>query len=107
VTRELLHECIAETADLVVGFAFRIKVGAALGTTHVDSGQGVLEDLLEPEELEDREIDGRVETKSSLVGAECRVELNAIATLDMGLSMIVLPDDAELNDTLWDLKRMH
>jgi len=104
VTGELLHESIAETADLVVGFALGIKVATTLGTSHVNSSQGVLEDLLESEELEDRKVDGRMETESSLVRAKGRVELDTITALDMWLSMIILPDNAELDDSLWDLK---
>jgi hypothetical protein len=104
VTRELLHESIAETTDLIVGSAFGIKVATTLGTSHVDSSQGVLENLLESEELEDRKVDGRMETESPLVRAEGRVELDTITALDMWLSMVVLPDNAELDDSLWDLK---
>jgi hypothetical protein len=104
VTGELLHKGIAETADLIVGFALRIEVATTLGTSHVNSSQGVLEDLLESEELEDRKVDGRMEAESSLVRTEGGVELDTITALDMWLSMVVFPDDAELDDSLWDLK---
>lgn len=43
-----------------------------------------------------------METQTTLVWTESRVELNAITTVDLGLELIVLPNDAELNDTLWD-----
>jgi hypothetical protein len=104
VTGELLHESIAETADLVVGSPLRIKVATTLGTSHVNSSEGVLKDLLESEELEDRKVNGRMEAESSLVRAKGRVELDTITTLDMWLSVIIFPDNAELDDTLWDLK---
>jgi hypothetical protein len=44
-----------------------------------------------------------VETEPSFVRAEGGVELHAVTALDMRLSMIVLPDDTELDDALWDL----
>jgi hypothetical protein len=52
VAGELLHESIAESANLIVGFALGIKVATTLGASHVNPRESVLEDLLEPEELE-------------------------------------------------------
>lgn len=103
MARELLHEGVAEATDLVVGATLWIKVATALGTAHIDAGESILEDLLETEELEDREVDRRVETETTLIGAESRVELDTIATVHMRLSLVVLPDDTELDDALWDL----
>ena len=43
-----------------------------------------------------------METETALVGTECRVELHAVALLDLALALVVLPDDAELDDALGD-----
>ncbi len=43
-----------------------------------------------------------MESQAALVGAERRVELNAVAAVDLEVAGIVLPDDAELDDTLGD-----
>jgi hypothetical protein len=45
-------------------------------------------------------VDARVETQTTLVRAESRVELHTVSTVDAKLAGIVLPDDTELNDTL-------
>jgi hypothetical protein len=66
------------------------------------SSQGILEDLLETQELEDGQVDGRVETKTSLVGAESGVELDTVSTVDLHVAVVVLPDNTELDHTLGD-----
>ena len=66
------------------------------------ASQGILEDLLETQKLEDGQVDGRVETKSSLVGTESGVKLDTESTVDLHLALVVLPGDAELDDTLGD-----
>ena len=53
---ELVHERLAETHHLSVALATGSKVGTALGTTHRKRGEGILEGLLEAEELHDTEI---------------------------------------------------
>lgn len=102
VLGELSHEGNAETADLVVGLVLGVEVGTTLTTTHVQAGEGILEDLLEAKELEDGEVDGGVETETTLVGAQGRVELHTVATVDLDLVVVVLPDNTELDDTLRD-----
>ena len=66
------------------------------------AGQSILEDLLEAQELEDRQVDGGVEAETALVRTEGRVELNAVALVDLALALVVLPDNAELDDALRD-----
>lgn len=66
------------------------------------SSEGILEDLLESQELEDGQVDRGVEAEASLVGTKGRVELDAVALLDLALALVVLPDDAELDDALGD-----
>jgi hypothetical protein len=96
------HEGNAEAADLAVGLALGVEVGATLATAHVEAGQGVLEDLLEAQELEDAEVDGGVQSQAALVGAEGRVELDSEGIVDLDLAGIVLPHNAELDDALGD-----
>jgi hypothetical protein len=43
-----------------------------------------------------------VEAETALVGAESRVELHSVALLDLALALVVLPDNAELDDALGD-----
>ena len=100
VLAELPHERNAELADLVVRLALGVEVGTTLATAHVKTGQSILEDLLETQELEDGKVDGRVQTKTTLVGTESRVELHAVTLVDLALALVVLPDNAELDDTL-------
>ena len=61
------------------------------------SSQSILEDLLKTEELEDGEIDSRMESQSAFVWAESRVELHAITAVDLDAALVVLPHDAELD----------
>lgn len=120
VLAQLGHEGDAEAADLVVGLALGVEVGTTLTTTHVQAGQGILEDLLEAEELEDGQVDRGVETETTLVGAQGGVELDTEAAVDLDLkramlaklfsllegynylTLVILPDNAELNHALGD-----
>ena len=92
---KLRHEALAETHDLRVGLALGVEVGAALAAAHGKGGEGVLENLLEAEELHAAERDGRVETETALVGPDRRVELDAVSAIDVELALVVLPRDAE------------
>jgi hypothetical protein len=119
-----------ESPDLVVGLSLGVKVATTLTATHHETGEGVLEDLLETEaggsdsgsfgqlrivrpaiatatrhsQLQDGEVDGRVQPQTALVRTEGRVELNTVTTVDLDVTLVVLPGDAELDDTLGDLK---
>jgi hypothetical protein len=74
-----------------------------LGTTHVDTGQGILKDLLKAQELEDGQVDGWMETETTLVRTEGGVELDTVASVDVGFALVVFPDDTELHDAFGDL----
>lgn len=122
VSGELAHEGNAEAANLVVTLALGVEVGTTLATTHhhccelvsecspyrrqsclsLTASEGILEDLLEAEELEDGKVDGGVKSETTLVWAEGRVELDTITTVHLEVAIVVLPDDAELDDTLGD-----
>jgi hypothetical protein len=78
-------------SDLALG----VEVGAALAAAHGEGGEGVLEDLLEAEELEDAQVDGGVEAEAALVGADGAVELDAETAVDLDLAGVVLPGHAE------------
>lgn len=102
VSVELAHEGVAESSDLGVRLALGVKVGTTLTTTDVETSEGVLEDLLVSEELENGEVHGRVESETTLVRAQSRVELDSVATVDLQLALIILPDNSELDDSLRD-----
>ena len=43
-----------------------------------------------------------MEAQAALVGTQGRVELDSVAAVDAQLALVVLPDDAELDDALGD-----
>ena len=95
MTGKLGHEALAETHDFAVGLAARIEVGAALAAAHGKRGEGVLEGLLETEELENGESYGRMEAETALVRSDRGVELDAIAAVDLNDAVVVDPGNAE------------
>ena len=70
-----------------------------LGTRlyRLTSSEGILEDLLEAQKLEDRQIHRRVESKTSLIGTQSRVKLHTVSPVDLHFSLVVLPDYSELD----------
>jgi len=64
------------------------------------SSQSILEDLLEAQELQNRQVDSGMESKATFVGAKGRIELDAISAVDLGLKLVIFPDDTELDDPL-------
>jgi hypothetical protein len=100
VLGQLSHESLAESSDLSIGLALGVEVGATLATTHAEASQGILEDLLEAKELENGQVDAGVKSETTLVGAKSRVELDAVAAVDLKVALVVFPDDTELNNTL-------
>ena len=100
VPLELGHEGLAEAHDLGVGLALGVEVGSSLTSSDGEGGEAVLEDLLESEELQDGQIDGGVEPESALVGTDGGVELDAVSAVDLDLSGVVHPGDAEHDDPL-------
>lgn len=95
VAVQLAHERLAETHHLGVALALRIEVGAALAAAHGQSGQGVLEDLLEGEELQHPEVDRGMEAQAALVGADGAAHLHPVATVDPYPALVVDPGYAE------------
>jgi len=62
----------------------------------------ILEALLKAQELEDAEVYRRVESETALVWPQSGVVLNAEATVDLHLALVVLPRDSELDHTFGD-----
>ena len=89
------HEALAEAHDFRVGLAGRIEVGAALCAAHGQAGQGVLESLLEAEELDDAFVNVLLEADAALVRADGAVELAAPAAVCMVFALVIHPADAE------------
>lgn len=58
--------------------------------------KGILKDLLESEELQNGEIDRGMETESSFIWSQSRVELHPVTPIDLHFSLVVLPDHTEL-----------
>ena len=77
-----------------------IKVGAALAAAHGKRGQGVLEDLLKTEELDHAQGNLVVETEAALIRTDCRIELDAVAAVDLDLALIVHPGHPENDSAL-------
>jgi len=100
VVPEFLHECLAETHDFSVGFAYRVEVGTALCTAHRKRGEGVLEGLLETEELQHGGVYCLVETQTAFVRADCAVELYAVTEVGLYFALVVNPRYAESEDTV-------
>merc|ERR1719162_2493309 len=100
VAEELDHERLAEADDLGVGLALGVEVGAALAAAHRQTGERVLEYLLEAQELKDRQVHRRVEAEAALERADGLVELGAEATVHVLDAVVVDPRDAELDHAL-------
>jgi hypothetical protein len=66
------------------------------------SSESILKDLLKAQELQDAQIDSRMESQSSLVWSQGGIELDTIASVDLWLSLVILPHDTELDDAFGD-----
>lgn len=95
VAVEFGHEGLTEPHDLGVGPALGVEVRAALAAADGHAGEGVLEDLLEAEELHDAEVDRGVEAQPALVGAERAGELHPEAAVDVDVAGVVRPRHPE------------
>ena len=95
VAVELGHEGLAEAHDLGVRASAGVEVGAALAAADGHAGQGILEDLFEPEELHNAKVHRGVEPQASLEGSQRRVELHPEAAVDLKVAGVVDPGDPE------------
>lgn len=62
------------------------------------ASEGILEDLLKAQELENGQVDSRMESKTAFVGSKSRVELYAVTLVDHAFALVILPDNSELDD---------
>src|ERR1700692_4764850 len=84
----------------MVGLTTRVEIGAALAPTHGQSGQAVLEGLLERKELQHALSDTGVEANAALVGADRVVVLYPPTTLHADVALVVLPTDPKADDAI-------
>ena len=56
MAEQFTHEGIAEPSYFLIGFPFRIEVGSTLSTSHIQSGESILESLFEAKEFQDRQV---------------------------------------------------
>ena len=97
---KLGHKCLTETHNFIIALTLGIKVGAALAAAHRQTGETVLEYLLEAEEFDNGSIYAGMETQTTLVGANSGVELNSVTTVDLNLAAVVNPGNPEYNEAL-------
>lgn len=62
--------------------------------------EGILEDLLKSKEFQNGEIDRGMETESSFVWSQSRVELHPVTPIDLHFSLVVFPDHTKLYHAL-------
>ena len=94
------NERLAETHQLAVGLSARVKVAAAFAAADRQTSQGILKHLLKSEELQNAQINGGMEADTTLVRADCAVELNSPATVDVCLALIIGPGNTEVCNLL-------
>ena len=100
VAVQLGHKALAEAHNFGVALAVGVKVRTALAAAHGQAGQAVLEALLKAQELEDRQVDRRMEAQAAFVGADGRVELHTVAAVDLHLAGVIHPRHTEHDDAL-------
>src|SRR6185369_8962057 len=89
------HKALAEAHHFRVTLALRIEIGSALAAAHGQRGQRILEYLLECQELQNAEIDRRMEPETALVRTDSAVHLDAEAAIDLDIAMVIEPRNAE------------
>src|SRR5690606_38455151 len=95
VAVQLVPETLAEAHDLGLALSLQVEVRAALAAADALTGERVLEDLLEAQELDDGDVHRGVEAQAALIRAECRVVLHPVATVDLQLAGVIDPRHAE------------
>src|SRR5699024_3492208 len=95
-----IHEALAKTHDFLVGFTLWIKIRSTFSTAKRLFGQGVFENLVEPEKLHDTCGDRWVKPQSAFIWTESIVELDTITSVHLHLSIVVHPWNPECNDAV-------
>ena len=93
------HKCLAETHHFCVRLALRVEVGTALAAAHRKTCEGILENLFKSQELQNGLVYSRVETEAALVRSDGRVELHSVASVHLSLALVILPCNAELDES--------
>ena len=101
VAVQFVHEALAEPHDLGVALSLRVEIRPSLGASHRQAGEGVLEHLLETEELQDAQVDGGVQAQTALVRTDSVVELDPVSTVDLHGALVVCPGDPEHDLAIW------
>ena len=97
---KLTHEALAESHYFVIRLALRVEVRTTLSAAHRETCEGVLENLLEAEELKDADVNRRVKSQTALVRSDSAVELNSVTTVNLNSAVIVDPGNSENDLTL-------
>ncbi|QFZ29292.1 hypothetical protein EJF18_50526 [Clavispora lusitaniae] len=100
VSGQSSHEGHTETSDLGVTAVLGVKVRASFAAAHRQAGQGVLENSLVAQKLQDGQVDCRVESQASLVWAQGGVESHTVAIVDFDFALVVFPSDTESDHPL-------
>lgn len=66
------------------------------------SSQSILKNLLEAQELENTQVDRRVQSETTLIRTKGGVELDTEAAVDLELALVVFPDYTEVDDAFGD-----
>ena len=81
-------------------FPLGIEVGATLAAAHGETGEAVLEDLLEAKKFEHALGDGGMKAQSAFVGSNGVVKLDAPAAIDAHAAVVGFPSDAKGDDAI-------
>jgi len=95
VAVQLGHEALAEGHHFAVRLALGIEIAAALAAADGKPSEGVFEDLLKAQELDDGKVYAGMQAQAALVGANGIVELHAVAAVHPHDALIVHPRHAE------------
>src|SRR5690606_28615379 len=90
-----VHERLAETHDFRLTLSLRIKVAAALTATEHLPSQCILEYLFKSQELQDAQVDRRMESQPAFVRADRTGKANTPGAVDLDFVVIVSPCNAK------------
>ena len=97
---KLTHEALAESHYFVVRLTLRVEVRTTLSAAHRETCEGVLENLLEAEELKDAEVNRGVKSQTALVRSDSAVELNSVTAVNLNSAVVIDPSYSEHDLTL-------
>ena len=78
------------------------STGQSISIDLLTTSQCILENLLKAQELENRQVHRWMESKTSFVRTQGRVELDTISSVDLHLSLVILPYHSELDHSFRD-----